>query len=82
MNIQCQALHQSQQQKNCCLLKEIKEREETNQSISQEGEDTRHRGTSPRLPYGGIPDSHASGVSIQAPFPYQVNPSNRHRLAQ
>ena len=36
---------------------------------------------SSRLPYDTTPDGHASLVSKQAPFPYRVTPSKRHRLA-
>ena len=35
----------------------------------------------PRQPYGATPGGHASRVSMQAPFPYRVTPSRRHRLA-
>ena len=39
------------------------------------------RGASPCLLYGTTPGGHASQASMQAPFPYQVTLSKRHRLA-
>ena len=38
-------------------------------------------GALPRLSYVATHGGHASRVSMQAPFPYQVTPSRRHRLA-
>ena len=35
----------------------------------------------PHLLYGATPGGHASRISMQAPFPYQVTPSRRHRFA-
>ena len=49
-------------------------------SINQSGGHTTG-GALPRLPYGTTPGSHALLASMQAPFPYPVTPSRRHRLA-